>query len=695
MHSFRIKILIILLCASIFAIQANSVYASTLLITVDNMGYVGLWPSLALKKNGNPVIAYFDQTNHNLKLAVCNDNNCKNKTFATVDSGHDMGYDPALVLNSNDYPIISYYDQPNGNLKLVVCSDTTCGSKTFTTVDSIGDVGDFPSMALNRSGFPVISYPDFTSHELKLAICSDVFCNNKVITILDSGSGTGYDTSLVLNQDDFPVVSYSNGGLKVVVCADTTCTDKSTTTVDSSTIFGMSTSLKLNKLGFPVISYLRTSNNFLYLANCLNLICTNKSIKIVDGTDNYGRFTSLVLSNNDYPIISYANSTSTDLKLAVCADAQCDSSAISTVASSVYLADDISMAVRSDGSPIIGFTDYTFTNYPDGENGNLKLAIIDNQAPSISGTNLTSNYEIGPSSFKVTFGEDVRNSGGGSSPEDVTNPSNYLLVEVGADGVYTTISCKGGVVVDDVKVPIKSVTYNSSTFTSVITLSSPLETGNYRLFVCGTTSIVDMAGNPIAGDGSNKGTDFILDISVGASRLRHKTLPFTGFSPSKTSFIPAQSASSRYSNLGSVILEIPTLKIFSNVVGVPKSSAEWDVKWLTSDIGWLNGTAFPTWEGNSVITGHVYSADGLPGPFVNIKNLKYGDQIIVHMSGEKYIFEVLKLSLVNPTMTSFAYEHLEGNSFLTLITCERYDQQSHSYLYRRIVRAVLVKMIRE
>jgi LPXTG-site transpeptidase (sortase) family protein len=167
-------------------------------------------------------------------------------------------------------------------------------------------------------------------------------------------------------------------------------------------------------------------------------------------------------------------------------------------------------------------------------------------------------------------------------------------------------------------------------------------------------------------------------------------LPRTGFVPNMITLLPSQPADLAYSNLGSIWLEIPSQNIQTNIVGVPKSQNSWDVKWLGQDAGWLNGTAFPTWEGNSVITAHVTDANGLPGPFTNIKNLKYGDQIIVHLFDEQYIFEVRNTRLARPYSTSFAFEHLEDHSFITLITCQGYNPISDSYLFRRIVRAVLV-----
>jgi hypothetical protein len=54
-----------------------------------------------------------------------------------------MGVGPStsLQLDANGYPVISYYDRTNGNLKLAVCNDGTCSTKDITTVDDLGRVG--------------------------------------------------------------------------------------------------------------------------------------------------------------------------------------------------------------------------------------------------------------------------------------------------------------------------------------------------------------------------------------------------------------------------------------------------------------------------------------------------------------------------------------------------------------------------
>jgi LPXTG-site transpeptidase (sortase) family protein len=148
-----------------------------------------------------------------------------------------------------------------------------------------------------------------------------------------------------------------------------------------------------------------------------------------------------------------------------------------------------------------------------------------------------------------------------------------------------------------------------------------------------------------------------------------------------------------YTATDNVTVEIPSINVKIPVVGIPKKDGTWNVSWLGSQAGWLEGTAFPSWDGNSVLTSHVYLPNGLPGPFVGLNKLKYGDKIIVHAYGQKYTFEVHTNQVVTPNDTS-AFKH-EEKSWLTLITCKEYDQKTNTYKKRVVVRAVLVSVAKE
>ena len=305
--------------------------------------------------------------------------------------------------------------------------------------------------------------------------------------------------------------------------------------------------------------------------------------------------------------------------------------------------------------------------------------------PSVASTNLSTTYSgSGPSSFSVNFSKAVNNAGGGSGAEDVTNPANFLVVNKGPNGIADTISCKGGVVADDTRVPVAGVSYDSPSFTATVSFFSPLPPGAYRLFICGTTSIVDLSLTPL-----NNGTDYPVDFVVQSSSSS-SNLPKTGFAPGRITRLSAQPAAAAYTP-SDLLLEIPAIQVKTAIVGVPRGPWGWDVTWLGQNAGWLNGSAYPTLSGNSVLTGHVWDANNQPGLFANLKSLKYGDRIMVHAFDQVYTYEVRESERIEPGNVWTALKH-EDQAWLTLLTCEDYQFLRNTYSGRRMVRAVLVSV---
>jgi LPXTG-site transpeptidase (sortase) family protein len=167
-------------------------------------------------------------------------------------------------------------------------------------------------------------------------------------------------------------------------------------------------------------------------------------------------------------------------------------------------------------------------------------------------------------------------------------------------------------------------------------------------------------------------------------------LPATGFAPNVVSYVPPQKADQAYQQMDSLTLEIPSLRVNTPLVGIPNDMGDWRLDWLWDQAGYLEGTAFPTLPGNSGITGHVYLSNGKPGPFVKLNTLKYNDQVIVHAWGQRYIYQVRSVLEVKPENIS-VLSH-EDISWLTLVTCQDYNQANNSYSMRVAVRAVLVKV---
>ncbi|MEW6031199.1 MAG: sortase [Chloroflexota bacterium] len=192
-----------------------------------------------------------------------------------------------------------------------------------------------------------------------------------------------------------------------------------------------------------------------------------------------------------------------------------------------------------------------------------------------------------------------------------------------------------------------------------------------------TTSVTDLLPNDVDA----------VTLTIGDPNA---ALPATGFAPGVTTVLPRQPEEKSYSALSGVWLEIPRLGIDAEIVGVPKVKGAWDVTWLNNQVGWLQGTAFPSWSGNSVITSHVYLPNGKPGPFVNLSQLRWGDKVIVHAFGYRYTYEVRQNAKVKPDDTS-VLRH-EDRPWVTLLTCLGYDEVTNSYASRFVVKAVMLQV---
>ena len=295
-------------------------------------------------------------------------------------------------------------------------------------------------------------------------------------------------------------------------------------------------------------------------------------------------------------------------------------------------------------------------------------------------------FEVMIRELVVNFSEDVVHDGGQFAAD---NPINYMLVEKGANHMFDTLSCEFGVQPDDQSIAINSVNYDSTTFTATLSVNNGdyLPEGDYRLFVCGTSSIHDLFGNVLNNGRFDSISDFNIHTPVNVEAAT--SLPATGFAPDRVTNLPAQTVS--YDTLGDLWLEIPSLKVKTNIVGVPQAGSSWDVTWLGSQAGWLAGSAYPTALGNAVLTAHVWDALNKPGAFYALDKLGYGDRVIVHSYGKAYTYEIRQVMTVAPSNVNAMLKH-QDDAWLTLVTCKGFNTATDQYTYRTLVRAVLVNV---
>ncbi len=325
------------------------------------------------------------------------------------------------------------------------------------------------------------------------------------------------------------------------------------------------------------------------------------------------------------------------------------------------------------------------TNNPGAASSCSTSLLVPSTAP-VDNALLTS----ATSSLMVSFSEDVVHDGSGDAADNV---ANYLLVEQGVNGAFDTLSCLGGVVSDDVLHTIASAPYDNNggagPFVATLSTSSPLSNGVYRLFVCGTTSIWSSTGVELNSGASDTTVTFTVSISsTSTPTTTTSSLPATGFAPAMGVQLPLQPLEQAYSATG-LSLQIPSMGLSASIVGVPKSSGNWDVTWLGDSVGYLSGTAFPTYLGNTVLTARVWGVDNLPGPFYGLEALSYGERFTISAWGNTYTYEVRSNELYSPRNVR-PLANLAEYDWVTLITCQGYDESTDSYQFRRVVRAVLV-----
>ncbi|MBG0787812.1 MAG: sortase, partial [Anaerolineaceae bacterium] len=295
--------------------------------------------------------------------------------------------------------------------------------------------------------------------------------------------------------------------------------------------------------------------------------------------------------------------------------------------------------------------------------------------------------------IEINFDSDANDPSGDDDPDDVTNPENYYLLQPGDNGEFDVENCTeahdlalSGL--DDIAIPIGPVTYENNAgagpFIATLTVNNGtnLPLGKYRLMICGSTTIMDLAENPL-----NDGDDVIMDFTL------HKLpdeLPLTGFNQGSVTTLPEQPLASTYNSSG-MVLTLPGLGVSAQIVGVPLESDGWNTSWLGNDAGYLEGSAFPTTAGNTVITGHIWTSTNKPGIFLDLNTLRFGDEVRIYAWGRVYTYKVISNYLVSDTNVSNVMQS-ETADWLTLLTCDGYDPETGTYAYRRVVRAILVNI---
>lgn len=153
--------------------------------------------------DGEPAIAYYDATNGELRYA---ERSGGTWTEAVIDAdgdgtSTDVGTWASLAVLDSGEPAVAYYDETNQELRY---AERSGGTWTDVLVDADGEgtsteVGLEPSLIVLASGNPAISYQDATAGELRYAERDSGTWSDVLVDADGEGTSTdvGYNSSLV------------------------------------------------------------------------------------------------------------------------------------------------------------------------------------------------------------------------------------------------------------------------------------------------------------------------------------------------------------------------------------------------------------------------------------------------------------------------------------------------------------------
>lgn len=197
----------------------------TPLIVDGAVDSVGRWTSLVIV-NGNPAIAYRDDTNTQLKYARSADvDGLVWSATIAVDSGANLGqYVDMAVVDGK--PAIAYNDLGTSDLKYAAASDINGGMpwNPSVTIDSIGVVGRFNSLKL-INGTPAISYCECATDDLKYAyfgLTAHSFATSADIVVPLGGGAQPVDLAVFYYSDAAGTIKVGEETLGTIIGAPAT-----------------------------------------------------------------------------------------------------------------------------------------------------------------------------------------------------------------------------------------------------------------------------------------------------------------------------------------------------------------------------------------------------------------------------------------------------------------------------------------
>jgi hypothetical protein len=204
-------------------------------LKVDSGANIGLYATLAIGVDGVPVIAYRDGSiNLDLKIVKCGNAICDpanpNTIKTSVDSVGDVGLYPSLAIGADGLPIVAYRDTTNTRLKVYQCGNFNCTSGSASVVDGSAGTGLYPVLMIGAGGLPIIAYNNDLGSVMRVAKCANAACSSNVNVLFTNASNGSFvqGNSIAMGADGLPLISYYDNtsvpnALKVAHCGSDRC----------------------------------------------------------------------------------------------------------------------------------------------------------------------------------------------------------------------------------------------------------------------------------------------------------------------------------------------------------------------------------------------------------------------------------------------------------------------------------------
>ncbi|MFH1142759.1 MAG: hypothetical protein V1695_03525 [Candidatus Uhrbacteria bacterium] len=274
----------------------------------------------------------------------------------TVDDDGWVGIDPMIAVDLSGYPHIAYYDQCNRDLKYAVWNG---GSWQVEIVDSTGDVGEEAGIGVDRNGNPHISYVDVTTGSLKYATKTDGFWS---LEIVDGPSSSSHlaSTSLALDSNGNPRIGYTtqpNGeGPSSVKYASW---NGNTWSIETVTTKGQDVYLALDANGQPHLSFRKEDSSDIERIYYATKSYGVWSVESPDSSVRAGGDTGIAVDSNNQPHLVYHDYDNGSIKYAGWSGS---SWTIRTVDASVTNEEGLKIAIDSSDRPNVIYSNMSDMN---------------------------------------------------------------------------------------------------------------------------------------------------------------------------------------------------------------------------------------------------------------------------------------------------------------------------------------------